>query len=556
MDLVYVSYNSEKWIEGCFESLAASRGGLKDLHVWIMDNGSTDRSVELLFKMKETVGASFASFEVICAEHNLGFGRANNIAAQKGVDDVIVFLNVDTVMFPETIENLKKEITLASESVGVFELRQIPYEHPKFYSPVTGETTWCSGAAFAIKRSVFEMINGFDPLIFMYAEDVDLSWRVRKAGYTLCYVPKATLIHYSYVKPNEIKPLQHINSVVNNLFLRYKFGGLGDIVYGHILFWATMRHKDFFPERRKKLFREYISLHKNLTKIICQREKNKAFSPQFLGFDYEINRDGAYFVNCIDRKEKKPLVSVIVRTCGRPEVLRETLQSIVRQTYENIEVVIVEDGENISETMVRSEFANLNTKYFATSDKVGRSKAGNIAMSLASGKYFNFLDDDDLFFADHVEVLVNALEESENLVAYATAFETPIEVESRDPYKYRVSEYKKVHIQSFDPIMLCHHNYIPIQCVMFERKLFELYGGLDETLDALEDWDMWVRYSLHTEFKFIHKTTSIYRVPSDKLVNARRQKSLDEALKVVREKHKMYKIGVSVFDIANLYDKK
>ena len=90
---------------------------------------------------------------------------------------------------------------------------------------------------------------------------------------------------------------------------------------------------------------------------------------------------------------------------------------------------------------------------------------------------------------------------------------------------------------------------------MFEKKLFENYGGLDETLDALEDWDLWVRYSLHTDFDCIEKTTSIYRVPYNKEINLKRQKNLDEALHVVREKHKTYMQQISVYDIAKMFAK-
>lgn len=247
------------------------------------------------------------------------------------------------------------------------------------------------------------------------------------------------------------------------------------------------------------------------------------------------------------------MASIIVRTCGRPKVLKETLLSLRNQTYPNIEVVVVEDGEDCAGAMIREEFSDLNILYFATGEKVGRSKAGNLAMEMAHGKYLNFLDDDDLFYADHVEVLVKTLENSKNRAAYAFAFETPVEVKSRDPYVYTVYNYLEVHKKAFDRIELCHHNFIPIQCIMFEKELFEQYGGLDESLDALEDWDLWVRYSLHTDFDTVEKTTSLYRVPYVREMNEKRQKDLDDALVRVREKHKSYMQQISVYDVAMMY---
>ncbi len=181
---------------------------------------------------------------------------------------------------------------------------------------------------------------------------------------------------------------------------------------------------------------------------------------------------------------------------------------------------------------------------------MGRSAAGNKAMTIATGKYLNFLDDDDLFFADHVEVLVKNLEESDKKLAYTLAYETPIIIHSKNPYEYQEVYHNLIYKQPFNRLTLFHHNYIPIQAIMFEKSLFEQYGGLDETLDALEDWDLWVRYALKNDFLYIPKVTSIYRVPFNREVNEERQKTLDEALEIVRAKHQSYRAQVSPFEVA------
>ena len=91
---------------------------------------------------------------------------------------------------------------------------------------------------------------------------------------------------------------------------------------------------------------------------------------------------------------------------------------------------------------------------------------------------------------------------------------------------------------------------------MFSKELFIQYGGLDELVDALEDWDMWVRYSLYTDFEFVLKTTSVYRVPAVRSINEERQKALDDALVIMRKKHKGYIQKISVFDVAKMYANK
>ena len=553
-DIIYVTYNSEKWISGCFHSWLKADYDLKKINIYVVDNNSTDNTLKLLNEYKEKTGQRFASFSIISESQNWGFGKANNIGFSKGDAEIVCFLNIDTEIFPDTFTELQKEILSSDEKIGIWEFRQFPYEHPKMYDILTGEPTWCSGAAFAVRRQVYEEAGGFDDKIFMYAEDVDLSWRVRTAGYILKYVPRVKITHYSYESAGEIKPNQHVYGVINNLLLRYRFGGKKTMLMGHLLFWNLMRHPDVFPGSRKMLLKQYWKHFKLIPHFRAKGryKQNKTSVGYFSKWDYCLIKDGAFYQNFLP--SESPLVSILVRTCGRPAILRETLLSLRKQTYDNVEIVVVEDGDATAENMIRSEFPDLNIMYHATGKKVGRSRAGNLAMELARGKYLNFLDDDDLFYADHIEVLVANLEKSHKQAAYATSYETPIIISSRDPYIYEVRNYLGVHKQPFNRIILCHHNYIPIQCIMFEKELFEQYGGLDETVDALEDWDMWVRYSLHTDFDFVLKTTSVYRVPAVREINDKRQKALDDALLFMREKHKEYMQKISVYDVAKMYE--
>lgn len=551
-DIIYVTYNSQKWIDACFESLACSNYRLDKINVYVVDNASTDNTINELKKIKQGVGRSFGRFEIIESKENLGFGKGNNLGFTKGDSEIVCFFNIDTEVFPDTLSNLKNEITMSKEEVGLWELRQFPYEHPKFYDIITGYTSWSSGAAFAMRRELYKRLNGFDEKIFMYAEDVDLSWRIRALGYKLKYCPKATITHYSYENAGEVKPNQYLNSVINNLLLRYRFGTFKEVLKGNLMLLSLMRHKGPFEHSRKMLLKKYVKHFGSIYHFRKWKRTNKNvandFQPKFLGWDYEIIREGAFYKNEYPKNE--PLVSIIVRTCGRPTILRETLISLRNQTYKNMQVVVVEDGQNISEKMIRDEFGDMNILYQATGEKVGRSKAGNIAMDTAEGKYLNFLDDDDLFYADHIEVLVKNLEESELDAAYSLAYETPIIVESKDPYVYQEVFHSLIYRQPFSKLLLFHHNFIPIQCIMFKKELFINYGGLDETLDALEDWDLWVKYALHTEFGYIPKVTSLYRVPFDRSVSAERQATLDEALSTVREKHNSYITQLSANDLA------
>lgn len=245
----------------------------------------------------------------------------------------------------------------------------------------------------------------------------------------------------------------------------------------------------------------------------------------------------------------QPLVSVIIRTCNRPNILRIAIESIRRQTYPNIEVVVVEDGTNKSENILQEEFGDLRIKYIYFSKKVGRTKTGNLALANASGKYFNFLDDDDVLYPNHIEELVRILESNNCHAAYGIAEESQIIVKSREPYIFKEKRKLIRYAQPFNRILLYHSNYIPIQSIMFERNLYDQLGGFDEKLDLLEDWDLWVRYSTMTDFVYVDKVTSLYHIPYVRKSKWRRDVALNSAKKDIHQKFNQYDLQMNVGQI-------
>ena len=135
---------------------------------------------------------------------NLGSAGGSNALAVHGDEDAIWILNPDTYPAPRSMAHLIE--VLGTAGVAIAEARQIPIDHPKAYDPSTGETGWAVGFALMIRRTVFDQVGGFDERFFpMYCDDVDLSWRVRAAGWSVRHVPRSVVFHD--------KPIEHGGAV-------------------------------------------------------------------------------------------------------------------------------------------------------------------------------------------------------------------------------------------------------------------------------------------------------------------------------------------------------
>jgi GT2 family glycosyltransferase len=123
------------------------------------------------------------------ATHNLGMREAFSAGA-----DGYLCLNPDAVLHPRCLRELWTAATLPG--TGLVDARTFPEEHPKPYDPETGETPWCTGTALLVRPAAFTATGGFDEALFMYGEDVDLSWRVRAVGLRVRTAPGALVHHW------------------------------------------------------------------------------------------------------------------------------------------------------------------------------------------------------------------------------------------------------------------------------------------------------------------------------------------------------------------------
>lgn len=533
IDISVVSFNGVKWIDGFMKSLISQKYPLSKIHMVIIDHGSNDGTVCKFAKWQKLQSSKFGSFRVLKAT-NRGYGAGNNLAISMGESPYCLVTNLDLEFLSNSIVTIiKTAIANKNNKVASWEFRQISYEHPKYYDPVTLETNWSSHACILFSRDAFEVVGGYDEKIFMYADDVELSYRFRSYGYVLKYVPAAVVKHFTYEFANQIKPVQFINIILGNNYIRLRYGRFIDVLIRFCSYISLLKNREPYPGARKALCKNAYKLVTNSLHFIHCKGNAQALHPIW-GRGYEMTRVGAFFkIVELANNKNLPKVSIITRTHrGRSFLLIQAIQSVFNQTYPSIELLVVEDGgrsqQELVKKMIAKSPANVSLR-FIVNQKPGRSAAGNIGLANSTGKFIMFLDDDDLLFADHLEILASHLIKRKNFsAAYSLSYEVQTEFNSqKNRYKEISFLINEGHRQIWDYSILKKKNFMPIQSVLFRRDLYEKRGGFDENLAALEDWNLWLTYGFKSQFLFLNKLTSLYRIPFDSKKRLKRQKLLE-----------------------------
>lgn len=547
IDVSIVLFNSLKWLDKFFDSLERQEFPLSKIRLLVRNNliNSNDSEwIDAYVSKKKHLYAEIV-FE---SGKNIGFGQGHNSNLLKAKSNFFLVTNVDLEFESNTLVTLVETALADREQVAQWECRQKPYEHPKHYSPVTGDTLWCSSACTLFRTSALRKVGGYEHRLFMYGEDVELSYRLRDHGYRLRYIPKATVWHYTYEEAAQVKPMQFLGSTYANVLLRCRYGRWRQVFTGFAMYMGLLTLPQSFAGQRLGLLRNGLKLLYTVPAFLSSRCKSQQPFP-FRFWDYEMTREGAFHAYPEESLASFPLVSVLTRTTpNKTGRLKEAIASIAAQTYPNIQLVVVEDGGNTAQAFmdeIRTSEVFSDVCYLPL-PKTGRCGAGNAALEAASGQLLCFLDDDDLFYADHLEVLVAAWQKRPELGAvYGLAYQVRTEIVSPEPWVYREVEHSLLYRQPFNRYLMWHHNYLPIQTVLFQRALFEKYGGFDPELDNLEDWNLWVRYSLFHDFEMVPKVTSLYRVPAKVETAVERQQLLDDYYAKAQEKHAQLRLELS-----------
>jgi glycosyltransferase involved in cell wall biosynthesis len=208
----------------------------------------------------------------------------------------------------------------------------------------------------------------------------------------------------------------------------------------------------------------------------------------------------------------EPLVTVVMPTWNRPQLLLEAIASVDAQTFPSVEIIVVNDGGMGVQHLLSGLALRRPLTYLAHQENRGLAAARNTALQHARGRFIAYLDDDDRFLPTHVETLIAAAERTGYAVVYTDAWEVRLRPAGAG---YEEFERARPYSQDFDPVELLVGNYIPVLCVMHQRDCLEVAGSFDETLRTYEDWDLWIRLSQHYPFLHIPVVTAEFTSRTD-----------------------------------------
>lgn len=205
-----------------------------------------------------------------------------------------------------------------------------------------------------------------------------------------------------------------------------------------------------------------------------------------------------------ESKEETPTVSVIIPTYNRANMVSRAIQSVLEQTYEDFELIVVDDASTDNTEDVVKGFNDSKIKYLRHDENKGGSVARNTGIRHSVGKFLSFLDDDDEFLPDHLTILVETIKGLGS--EWGIVYGGKIAVDGNNSSKI----YPKWKGEVSDKILV--YGSVGIPTALIRRSCFEIVGLFDESFPRHQDWEMYVR--LAKRYKFFPVNDATVRVYS------------------------------------------
>lgn len=255
-----------------------------------------------------------------------------------------------------------------------------------------------------------------------------------------------------------------------------------------------------------------------------------------------------------------PKVSVIIPTYNREKYIVETLQSVFAQTFTDYEVIVIDDGSTDNTSVVLKPY--LDRIIYIRKPNGGQGSARNAGIKMAKGEYMAFLDSDDLWMPEKLELQVKYLDEHPDVGLVFTDYvvfseDSPshgLSPARGEGGQRRFSDELNKKCYSGNDLsfnILFRGNFIANLTVMVRMDCFECVGYFDESRELIggEDYDMWLRIAIRYKLGHIPEILAQYRVHGDNVIGTDLEKGYILQNKVINKILINYPEAIEEFNI-------
>lgn len=208
-----------------------------------------------------------------------------------------------------------------------------------------------------------------------------------------------------------------------------------------------------------------------------------------------------------------PKVSVVIPTYNRAEFLRSAIETVINQTFQDFEIIVVDDGSIDKTHEVVTGFDDERIKYIRHEMSKGGSAARNTGIVKSDSKYIAFLDDDDEWVPEKLQMQVGILEDGSPKVGGVYTGHMVVDNNSGRILR----EWTPKRRGSIYNDMFARNWVSTASSLLLRRNCFNKVGLFDESLPSFQDYDMWIRISKEFDFEYINKPLVKYRVHGNKI---------------------------------------
>ena len=521
ISIITTSYNYEEYIKETIESVLAQT--YTNWEMIIVDDGSKDNSINTIKEYCEK------DKRIKLYQHengeNKGIVESVKLGVEKSTTDWIVFLESDDAILPKYLETkievIKKhpDVKFIFNDVNMFGDKERIKEYQKHFIISKGILSQYSYPTNLLKHFIgINLVPTFSVVMLKreILEDIDYNVKFKPILDWYLWAQLAVDNKFYYIDEKLTNWRMHRNSYISlKATPTEEFG------------WQ-MQIKKFVSKDLNvfvsffysfKIYRRYFLRIHFRTQEICFMGKWYKFQcPPTLKNILHINRRNPKAI-----QNSKIKFSVIMPTYNRAFCIKRAIDSLINQTYQNYELIIVDDGStDNTEALLKETYSQYFDKgqfIYTMQNHLGVSQTRNTGINLAKNDWIAYLDTDNEIVPTFLEEFVYAISTHKSSCYYAQIEHPKIGIIGK-PFSYK---------------KLCKANFIDLGVFVHKKSLIEKYGNFDTNLKRLVDWDLILRFTKKEKPYFIKKILLNYN-DNDDFARVTNTESLDAAMNIIKKK--------------------